>query len=232
MNCFYSKRLVKMFSQLESIDAQLVQLGQWLNYKNTFLFTLVGVFVAFIELSLTFPSDYVFFLTDESGLFIFCSYAPMITCSMIKLQFLTFVYLLEQRYAFINNTLTRLERKIEPIRKDDSKISRDISKFVLKEDYLKEYVHIIKTTYYKMWKMTVWINRIYGLQLLISIATAFSIMTTQYYLIYESLSKLAANYSSDQVAPIYFAFQWSSIQIFEVLVFVYYCTKTQNEVRY
>lgn len=221
-----------MFSQLESIDAQLVQLGQKLNYRKTFLFTLVGVFVAFIELSLTFPSDYVYFLTDESGLFIFCSYSPMIICSMIKLQFLTFVYLLEQRYSFINKTLTRLERKIEPIRKDDSKIVQDISKFVLKEDYLKEYVHIIKTTYYKMWKMTVWINKIYGLQLLISIATAFSIVTTQYYLIYESLSMLAANYSSDQVAPIYFAFQWSTIQIFEVLVFVYYCSKTQKEVRY
>ncbi|GLV40542.1 Gustatory receptor 2a [Carabus blaptoides fortunei] len=218
-----------MFSQLDSIDAQLQQLGQKLEYKGTFWFTVVGVCVTFVELSVTLPSDYVFFLNDESVMFIICSYTPMILYGMIKLQFITFVYLLEKRYAFINKILMRLEQKVEPIGKDDGKIVRDISMFVLKEEYLKEYVNIIKTTYYKMWKLTVWINRIYGLPILISIATTFSIVTKQYYLIYESLSKLAANYSSDQVAPIYFAFQWSSIQIFEVLVFVHYCTKTQNE---
>lgn len=202
MNCLKRNKLVKVYKKIEAIDKTFQRIGVQVQYKKLQIFCIIGIFLSFLELLLTFPTDLVFFIKGESILYMLTTYSAIAICGFLKVHYVFFLYVLQQRYASINNNLSR-----------------------------KPFLNDLIVVFDELSKISAWIDSIFGPQLIVTFANAFSIITTQCYLIYDNIDDYLYVGNEKMVVNVHFAVQWGSLQVMEVFFMVFFSNYVVREVR-
>lgn len=222
INCINRKTLVQMFKKINMIDLQLSQIGEKTQYKSVYYFCVIGVLLSWIELAITFPTDYVFLIQNESILYMISTYTPITINGFTKVQYVLFIFIIKERYKLLNNNITSLKHKL--YNNETTTKNRNLK-------HLLNNFDMINKIYYDLCKIVFWLNSAFGIQTFITFTNAMSITTTQSYLCYNNFVKLLKNYDEGHVISLYLAVQWSGLQIMEILFFIYHANKVILQVR-
>lgn len=112
LHLFNMKKIVVFLHEFVDVDNKIKMLGIDINHGNVVKLTVWGLVFVLLEFSIVFLSDYFFFVDNESKLYLFASYFPLLTNGTMKLQYIVSVYLIKTRFEVLNLFLLKIRREI------------------------------------------------------------------------------------------------------------------------
>lgn len=122
--CANSKKFIDFFHRLNVVDKKIAILGQKVTSSYNTRFAVCGISLVFVEFLVTIVPDYIFFIDNETVIYLITSYYSIIPNGLFKVQLTTLIYLLWGRLFAVNSVLKELKRKL----KDEADIKENSPK--------------------------------------------------------------------------------------------------------
>lgn len=110
LNCLNAKKIVVFFNKIDRIDRQFNLLSKHVDYQELYNFVNLAIGVVLVELCIIFVPEYFLIVENETVLYLLCSYCPILTTGIVKVQFAVFVFLIFQRFCYAEVVLEETER--------------------------------------------------------------------------------------------------------------------------
>ncbi|XP_063922048.1 gustatory and pheromone receptor 32a-like [Zophobas morio] len=214
MNCINAKKLALFFNKIVRIDKQFDLLQKQIDHTQVHVFIRAAFGIVAAEFCITLIPEYFLFIKDESILYLFCSYFPILTTGLLKVQFTTCVYIILQRTKNVEVVLEGIEKSASMRKIVVLKTSNDC--FVSRVELL----HGIQNDLCKLCQI---INEIYGLQNFLIVLSTFAICITEIYFCYSE------GLNSENFASVYFSLQWAFLQLVEMILLAFFCDSVTTQ---
>lgn len=216
-NLFTRHHIVLLFRTLEEVNTMLEDIGGKLTLRNSYLyFPLIFVMFEFAQVTLW---DFIVFLKSESIMYIVMNYTTVLLNSSCRFAFIQIVCLICSYYHALNKSITNF-------------LNSDILS-VNQESKIAEAINFIKgaaETHARISNAIKLVNKIFGFVILLCIALAFFIMTSQLNECYITFAHPWDDEDENYLMSLLTAFNWASFQFVETAILVYACSKTMSEV--
>lgn len=103
--------LIEYFDNAKKVDMDLRLLNIKVKHKKQTIFVCSGICVIVMEFVITFIPDYILFVDDETSIYLFTSYFPILSTGIIKLQISSLLYNISESYQCINLQLRTIGLK-------------------------------------------------------------------------------------------------------------------------
>ncbi|GJQ80794.1 hypothetical protein Trydic_g9385 [Trypoxylus dichotomus] len=224
--CVNNKRFMTFFHRLNIVDKRIFLInviGEKITSEFNRKFVIYGISLVIIEFLITFIPDYIFFIENETTIYLVTSYYPIITGGLFKVQLATLIYLLWKRFSALNRILKKLKWKM----KDEvSGEKRNSTRLVKIENPYTELVATIHNIFNELCDLLGLINYLYGLQLLLAMGSAFAICARQFHSAYDTMRYPEVEYPG---VDAYFSCQWAIVQVLEIFIVIIFAEKIHSE---